>query len=63
MSYDLLDTRQSNVKALLRAPEAEDTDHINRSESIVPFDAPYGESWMWIGHRTPVLRSLLVTLR
>ncbi len=24
---------------------------------MVPFDAPYGESWMWIGHRTPVLRT------
>ncbi len=62
MSYDLLDTSRSNVEALLRTSEVEDTDHINRSESTVPFDAPYGESWMWIGHRIPVLRSLLVSL-
>jgi hypothetical protein len=63
MSYDLLDTRRSNVEALLRAPEVEDTAHIDRAEAVVPFDAPYGESWMWIGHRTPVVRGLLAPLR
>lgn len=63
LSYDLLDTRRSNVEALVRDPEVADTDHINRADGIVPFDAPYGESWMWIGHRTPVLRSLLVSLQ
>jgi len=63
MSYDLLDTRESNIEALLGASEVEDTDHINRAEAIVPFDAPYGESWMWIGYRVPVVRSLLASLR
>ena len=62
ISYDLLDTSRGNVEALLRTPEVEDTDHIDRAGSFVPFDAPYGESWMWIGHRTPVLRSLLVSV-
>jgi hypothetical protein len=59
LSYDLLDTRASNVAALVAHPDVEDTDHLNRAEARVPFDAPYGESWMWIGHRTPVLRTVL----
>ena len=57
-SYDLLDTRHSNVAELLEHPDAEDTDHIDRATATVPFDAPYGESWMWLAHRTPVLRRL-----
>ena len=60
LSYDLLDTRHSNVAELLGHPDAEDTDYIDRSTATLPFDGPYGESWMWIAHRTPVLRRLFV---
>jgi hypothetical protein len=59
LSYDLLDTRDSNVAELVGHPDVEDTDHLDRAQATVPFDAPYGESWMWIGHRTPVLRTAL----
>lgn len=54
--YDLLDTRQSNLKALIFEPDVADTDRISRSRYEVPFDIPYGQSWMWVAHRTPVLR-------
>jgi len=54
--YDLLDTRQSNLKALIFEPDVADTDRISRPRYEVPFDVPYGQSWMWVAHRTPVLR-------
>jgi hypothetical protein len=56
MAYDLLDISRNNVKALVAHPDIEDTHYIDRAESLVPFGAPYGESWMWIANRTPFLR-------
>ena len=54
--YDLLDTSRHNVEALIFEPDVADTDRISRPRYEVPFDVPYGESWMWVAHRTPVLR-------
>jgi len=55
-SYDLLDTRQRNVEALLRERDVDDTDRIDRQRIRVRPDAPYGQSWMWVAHRLPLLR-------
>ena len=56
VEYDLLDTSRDNVEALVREPDVFDTDRISRERLTVPLDVPYGTSWMWIAHRTPVLR-------
>lgn len=57
LAYDLLDTSRSNLEALVNEPDAADTDRISRERFEVPFDIPYGEHWMWVAHRTPVLRT------
>jgi hypothetical protein len=54
--YDLLDTSRANVEALVREPDVADTDRVGRERFTVPLDVPYGTSWMWVAHRTPVLR-------
>jgi hypothetical protein len=56
LMYDLLDTRRSNIEALVFEPDVADTDRISRPRYEVPFDVPYGQSWMWVAHRTPLLR-------
>jgi hypothetical protein len=55
--YDLLDTSQSNLKAILDNPLVEDTTDIDRVSLSLPADYPYGSSWRWIAHRTPLLRT------
>ena len=54
--YDLLDTSRANVEALVREPDVADTDRVGRERFTVPLDVPYGTSWMWAAHRTPILR-------
>jgi hypothetical protein len=56
LMYDLLDTSRDNLEALIFEPDVADTDRISRPRYEVPFDIPYGTSWMWVAHRTPVLR-------
>src|SRR5438128_1108805 len=56
IAYDLLDTRRDNIRALVRDPEVRDTNDVDRRQFDVPFDFAYGDSWMWVAHRTPVLR-------
>ena len=56
IAYDLLDTRRSNIEALVRDPAVADTHAIDRGAFEVPFEAAYGDRWMWIAHRTPPLR-------
>jgi len=56
VEYDLLDTSRSNVEALVREPDVFDTDRVSREHFVLPLDVPYGTSWMWIAHRTPMLR-------
>lgn len=52
--YDLLDTRPENIDALMGDPNLEDTESLAYP---LPLDMEYGESWMWIVHRTPGLRA------
>jgi hypothetical protein len=56
-TYDLLDTSQANIKALVNEPDVEDTDRIDQSHYLIPFETPYGGSWMWVAHRIPILRA------
>ena len=56
IEYDLLDTSRENVEALVREPDVFDTDRVGREHFVLPLDVPYGTSWMWVGHRIPVLR-------
>ena len=57
IAYDLLDTRHDNIKALVLDPDVADTNDIDRHQFEVPFDFAYGEGWMWVADRTPVLRN------
>ena len=54
--YDLLDTSPENLRAVLTEPAVEDTYRIDRDTLRFPPDYIYGSSWMWVAHRTPVLR-------
>jgi len=56
LEYDLLDTSRANLEALVGEPDLADTDRVSRQGFTVPLDVPYGTSWMWLAHRTPVLR-------
>ena len=56
--YDLLDTSRSNLEALVTHPAVEDTDDIDRVNYVMRADCPYGERWMWVGHRIPILRHI-----
>ena len=60
IAYDLLDTRQENIRALVLDPDIADTNDIDRDRFEIPFDKPYGDSWMWVAHRTPGLRDARV---
>lgn len=68
LAYDLLDTRQSNIAALLNDPAVEDTNDIDDQWARVRLGTAYGDQWMWVAHRTPLLRyrevrwTLVVTL-
>jgi hypothetical protein len=56
-AYDLLDTRPSNIEALVRDPGVQDTNDIDRQHFIVRIDRQSGEHWMWAAHRTPGVRN------
>jgi hypothetical protein len=56
VEYDLLDTSRGNLEALVRERDVADTDRVSRERFTIPLDVPYGTSWMWVAHRTPVLR-------
>ena len=55
-AYDLLDTRVSNIRALLEDPSTANTGDIDGDTYTIPFDAEYGIAWMWVAHRIPGLR-------
>lgn len=57
MRYDLLDPRKENIEALVAEPDVEDTDGIDRDTVDLPLEYRYGESWMWVADRVPVLRT------
>ena len=56
IAYDLLDTRHSNIEALIKDPAVEDTNDIDDQWAQVRLGTAYGDRWMWAAHRTPLLR-------
>jgi len=56
LAYDLLDTRQSNIRAVLDDPAVEDTNDIDDQWARVRLGTATDERWMWAAHRTPWLR-------
>lgn len=56
LAYDLLDTRASNIEALLNDPAVIDTNDLDDEYFRVRLGTAYGDEWMWIAHRIPGLR-------
>jgi hypothetical protein len=56
LAYDLLDTRRSNIEALVKDPAVVDTNDIEDQWARVRLGTAYGDRWMWVAHRTPLLR-------
>ena len=56
LAYDLLDTRHANIEALLKDPAVADTNDIDDEWARVRLGTEYGDRWMWVAHRTPLLR-------
>ena len=56
LAYDLLDTRRSNIHALLHDPTVEDTNDIDDEWDRVRLGTASSDAWMWVAHRTPGLR-------
>jgi hypothetical protein len=56
--YALLDTRRSNIEALVKDPAVFDTNDIEDEEGefFVRLGTAYSDRWMWVAHRTPLLR-------
>ena len=56
LAYDLLDTRRSNIEALLKDPAVEDTNDIDDEWARVRFGTAHDDEWLWLAHRTPLIR-------
>lgn len=56
LAYDLLDTSRSNIEALIKDPAIVDTNDVDDQWARVRLGTVYGERWMWVAHRTPLLR-------
>ena len=56
--YALLDTRRSNIEALVTDPAVFDTNDIEdeAGEFYVRLGTAYSDRWMWLAHRMPILR-------
>jgi hypothetical protein len=50
----LLDTCPDYIEALVRHPDVEDTNDIDRHAYSVPADVSYGTRWIWVRDRLPV---------
>ncbi len=56
-SYVLMDTRPTNIRALVQDPEVADTGDIDRAKYEIPWEtANESRTFMWIADRLPVLR-------
>lgn len=60
LAYDLLDTRRSNIEALVNDPAVVDFNDIDDEYFRVRLGTAYGDEWLWVAHRTPGLRNALV---
>ncbi len=56
LAYDLLDTTHDNIAALLKDTAVVDTNDIDDEWTRVRLGTDYGDEWMWVADRTPVLR-------
>lgn len=57
LAYDLLDTSRSNIEALVKDPAVYDTNDIDDEDAFqVRLGTAYGDEWLWVAHRTPLLR-------
>jgi hypothetical protein len=56
LAYDLLDTTHANIDALLKDPAVVDTNDIDDEWARVRLGTAYGDNWMWVADRTPLLR-------
>ena len=56
--YALLDTRRSNIEALVKDSAVFDTNDIEDEEGqfYVRLGTAYSDRWMWVAHRVPLLR-------
>jgi hypothetical protein len=54
VKYDLLDTRRENLNAIVSDPDVAEVESIHNG---LPVDYSYGERWMWMRHRVPILRA------
>lgn len=56
-SYVLMDTRTTNIRALVKDPDVADTDDIDRAKFEIPWEtANESRRFMWVADRIPVLR-------
>ena len=60
LAYDLLDTTQANIPALLKDPAVIDTNDIDDEWARVRLGTAYGDEWMWVADRTPLLRDVRI---
>ena len=58
LAYDLLDTTHANIEALLKDPAVIDTNDIDDEWARVRLGTAYGDEWMWVADRTPLLRDV-----
>lgn len=56
LAYDLLDTTRANIESLLKDPAVIDTNDIDDEWARVRLGTAYGDRWMWVADRTPLLR-------
>lgn len=60
LAYDLLDTTHANIEALLKDPAVVDTNDIDDEWARVRLGTAYGDEWMWVADRTPLLRDVRI---
>ena len=56
IAYDLLDTSRNNIEALVKDPAVIDTNDIDDEYFKVRLATDYGNAWMWMAYRIPVIR-------
>ena len=56
IAYDLLDTTHENIAALLKDSAVVDTNDLDDEWARVRLGTAYGDEWMWVADRTPLIR-------
>jgi len=56
LAYELLDTSQSNIRALVTHPQVVDTGDLDRQRFDVAGTAPYGDNDTWLIYRSRFIR-------